>query len=66
MAYPVQDLVLYYFMIGTGLTLLLDLMVRIVKSSQPYTASEVLACIVLWPIMVCVFIVNFIKGIRNV
>jgi hypothetical protein len=66
MAYPVQDLVLYYFMIGTGLTLFLDIIIRIIKTSEPYTAIEVVASIVLWPVMVCVFITNIIKGIKNV
>ena len=66
MAYPVQDLVLHYFMIGTGFTLLLDVIIRIIKTSEPYTAIEVVASIMLWPVMVYVFIVNFIKGIRNV
>jgi len=53
-------------MIGTGFTLLLDVIIRIIKTSEPYTAIEVVASIMLWPVMVCVFIVNFIKGIRNV
>lgn len=61
-----QDLILYYFMIGTGLTLLLDLMVRIAKTSEPYTAIEVLACIMLWPILLIVIIVNFVKGFKDV
>jgi hypothetical protein len=66
MAYPVQDLVLHYFMIGTGLTLLLDIIIRIIKTSEPYTAIEVLVCIVFWPVMLTIFIVNFIKGIKSV
>lgn len=61
-----QDLVLHYFMIGTGFTLVLDLLIRFIKTSEPYTAREVLASIFLWPIMLIVFIVNFIKGIKNV
>lgn len=66
MTQTTQDLVLHYFMIGTGLTLFLDFIIRIVKTSEPYTAIEVLASIVLWPVMVCVFIVNFIKGFKDV
>jgi hypothetical protein len=66
MAYPVQDLLLYYFMIGTGFTLLTDLIIRFTESSEPYTTPEVLASILLWPVMVCVFIVNFIRRIGNV
>jgi hypothetical protein len=66
MTQTTQDLVLHYFMIGTGFTLLLDLIIRFVKTSEPYTASEVLASIFLWPVMVIVFIINFIKGFRNV
>jgi len=66
MAYPVQDLVLYYFMIGTGFTLLLDVIIRIIKTSEPYTAIEVVASIMLWPVMLIVLITNIIKGIKNV
>lgn len=66
MVYPVQDLVLYYFMIGTGFTLVLDLVIRFIKTSQPYTASEVLASILLWPVMLSVLVINIIKGFRNV
>lgn len=66
MTQTAQDLVLHYFMIGTGFTLLLDLVIRFVKTSEPYTATEVLASIFLWPVMVIVFIINFIKGFRNV
>lgn len=66
MTQTTQDLVLYYFMIGTGLTLVLDLVIRFVKTSEPYTASEVLASILLWPVMLSILIVNFIKGFRNV
>jgi len=66
MTQTTQDSVLHYFMIGTGLTLLLDLVIRFVKTSEPYTATEVLASTFLWPVMVIVFIINFIKGFRNV
>lgn len=61
-----QDLLIYYSMIGIGFTLVLDLVIRLVKTSQPFTASEVLVSIFLWPVMVIVFIVNFIKEFRNV
>ena len=61
-----QDLVLYYFMIGTGFTLALDVFIRCIKTSEPLTTVEVLATIFIWPVMVIVLIVNFIKGIKNV
>ena len=66
MTQTAQDLVLHYFMIGTGFTLPLDLLIRVIKTSQPYTASEVLASIALWPVMLSVLIVSFIKGFGNV
>ena len=66
MTQTTQDLVLYYFMIGTGFTLVLDLVIRFTKTSQPYTASEVLASILLWPVMLSVLVINIIKGFRNV
>ncbi len=66
MAYPVQDLVLHYFMIGTGFTLLTDLTIRFMKTSEPYTAIEVLASIVLWPVMATVLIVKIIRGGQDV
>ena len=66
MTQTTQDLVLHYFMIGTGFTLLLDLIIRFIKTSEPYTASEVLVSIFIWPVMIIVFIINFIKGFKNV
>lgn len=66
MTQTTQDFVLYYFMIGTGLTLVLDLVIRFIKSSEPYTAAEVLASIALWPIMLISLIVTIIKGFKNV
>lgn len=66
MAYPVQDLVLHYFMIGTGFTLLTDLTIRFMKTSEPYTAIEVLTSIVLWPVMAIVLIVRIIRGGQDV
>ena len=66
MTQTTQDLVLHYFMIGTGFTLLLDLIIRFIKTSEPYTATEVLASILLWPVMLSVLVINIIKGFRNV
>jgi hypothetical protein len=66
MTQAIQDLIVHYFMIGTGLTLVLDLFIRFTKSSEPSTAMEVVAGIVLWPVMLCAFIINIIKRINNV
>lgn len=61
-----QDLILHYFIIGTVVTLLIDLMIRVIKTTEPYTAAEVLACIVLWPMVLVLTIVTFIRGGKDV
>lgn len=66
MTQTIQDLIVHYFMIGTGLTLVLDLFIRFTKSSEPSTAIEVVVSIILWPVMVTAFIINIIKRINNV
>jgi hypothetical protein len=59
-----MNLILYYatWYLGIGFVsaFLIDQIIRATQSSEPYTAKEILAVILLWPINVTVFIVSFI------
>ena len=58
------SLILYYttWYLGIGFVsaFLIDQVIRVTQSSDPYTAREIFAVILLWPINVTVFIVSFI------
>jgi len=61
-----QDLILHYFMIGSVATLLMDLMIRFVKTSEPFTVAEILISITIWPVVLIVFIINIFRKNQDV
>jgi len=61
-----QDLILHYFMIGSVATLLMDLMIRFVKTSEPFTVAEILISIAIWPVVLIVFIINIFRKNQDV
>jgi len=61
-----QDLILHYFMIGSVATLLMDLMIRFVKTSEPFTVAEILISITIWPVVFTVFIINIFRKNQDV
>jgi len=61
-----QDLILHYFMIGSVATLLMDLMIRFVKTSEPFTVTEILISITIWPVVLIVFIINIFRKNQDV
>ena len=62
--------ILYYFMIGTISTMVMDYILnRLARflndESKKFSNMERIIVIVLWPIYTSVFIWNFIIGLRN-
>ena len=61
-----MSLLLYYFnwYIGIGIvtTFIIDQIIRITKSSDPYTAKEILIITLIWPINVSIFIYSFFRS----
>jgi hypothetical protein len=54
------NLILYYLLAGTAVGFLLETAVR--ATNQPVTWGERISLIVLWPVMLAWFIINFIRG----
>lgn len=51
-----------YLLLGVMVAALLDLSIYYTKSSERLTMLEIWGCIMLWPIILLVFVVSFIKG----
>ena len=48
-----------YFIIGVLVAIILDMGIRITKTSEPFTFIEIFVCIIGWPIM----LFGMIKGL---
>tara|TARA_B100001564_G_C20104997_1_gene430943 strand:+ start:193 stop:369 length:177 start_codon:yes stop_codon:yes gene_type:complete len=55
------QLILYYLLVGTAVAFFLELVVRAVDFQVSVGERAVL--IILWPIMLLVFLFNFIRGL---
>ena len=53
---------LQYLLLGVVVAALLDLSIHYTKSSERLTMLEIWGCIMLWPIILLVFVVSFIRG----
>jgi len=62
MIYLILYYTTWYLGIGFVSAFLIDQIIRATQSSEPYTAKEILAVILLWPINVCIFIFSFITS----
>ena len=51
-----------YLLLGVLVAALLDTSIHYTQSSERLTALEILGCIVIWPIILIVFVISFIKG----
>jgi len=50
-----------YLIIGVVISLTIDGVIRLSKSGEPFTTTEVIICILLWPS----FLLQAIKGLFN-
>ena len=50
----------WYLGIGFVSAFLIDQVIRVTQSSEPYTDKEIFAVILLWPINVGIFIISFL------
>lgn len=53
---------LQYLLLGILVAALLDLSIYYTKSSERLTSLEIFGCIALWPVILLVFVVSFIRG----
>lgn len=54
--------ILPYIGIGLFITIVMDISIREMKSSEPFTLLEFLGCVVIWPIIIIGAIKGFING----
>lgn len=57
--------ILHYLLIGILSTLFIDLVIRFLSTSEPYTPLEILLATIFWPFNVCIFIYAVIKSFFN-
>ncbi len=60
--FEILDYVLTYLIVGGLVTALVDIGLHYMPDQQRFTASEVLVCIALWPIVVGMIIHNIFKS----
>ena len=58
----IADYVLTYLGIGVFLSIIMDISIRQVKTSEPLTFIEILTCIFTWPVVIFILIKGFIEG----
>ena len=51
-----------YLGIGVFVAILSDISIRELKTSEPFTLPEILACIILWPYILYQLLKGFIDG----
>lgn len=59
------NLLFSYFIIGVAISVISDITIRVVRSSDPFTFADIWACILFWPIVVAGFVKGFINGEDN-
>lgn len=57
-----QTILFNYFLIGTIFTLCVDLLIRFIKTSEPYNIKEIFISIIIWPVIAIGMIITFFKG----
>lgn len=57
----ISNILFPYLITGVIIAIAMDILIRILGSSKPFTFGDIWACILFWPIMVT----GFIKGYTN-
>ena len=58
----IVDYILPYLGIGVFIYILSDISIRELKTSEPFTFIEILACIFIWPVVIFLFLKGFFDG----
>jgi hypothetical protein len=58
-----QTILFNYLLIGTVFTACVDLLIRTLKTSDPYNIKEIIISIIIWPFVALGMIKTFFKGI---
>jgi len=61
-----QTILFNYFLIGTIFTLCVDLLIRVIKTSEPYNIKEIFISIFIWPFIAIGMMKTFFKGRSDV
>lgn len=57
-----SNILIPYLTTGIVVAISIDMLIRILQSSEPFTASDIFACILLWPSMLVQFVKGYING----
>jgi hypothetical protein len=58
----ILNIVQNYFIVGIVLSVFIDIAVRIIKASTPFTFIEIFAVILAWPVVVATLLTKFINA----
>ena len=58
----ITDYILPYFSIGLLITIMSDISIREMETSEPFTFVEILVCVIIWPYIIIQGIIGFFKG----
>jgi hypothetical protein len=61
-----QTILFNYFLIGSIFTICVDLLIRFIKTSEPYNIKEIFISIIIWPVIATGMVISFFKGMGNV
>ena len=59
------NVLLQYAIIGFVCTVFIDITIRTTKSSEPFTTSEILGVILVWPVVMFSFLQSFFEDFFN-
>ena len=57
-----SNILIPYLSIGIVVTISIDIVIRVLQSSEPFTVSDVCVCTLLWPSTLVEFIKGYING----